>query len=328
MVDRAALAVESHDEFIAWASYERWPGRDEAEAAFMVDDAHQGEGIATLLLEHLAAIARSNGIERFTAEVLGDNRAMLACLRQGGMAPPAPLRLGRRRSRLGVDPHRRIPRQRRSPRATRRLPRRGTDSPAAGGCRDRRLRTARIGRRRRLASSSRTAWRHRCTPSTLGTDHAPRPPVPSFDRRRSPRRGLPGHRRRPGVAARRRPSTLHRQADARRRVDHRRRRTERRRAGALVRSRHAATDSGSSDRRAWALRRRGPTPHSRPPSCGSRSPSASRDLDAVRVARQLAAAQGARPRSRHLVVHLTRRQERHLGQRPPAVLGARRPTPT
>ena len=50
MVDRAALAVESHDEFIAWASYERWPGRNEAEAAFMVDDAHQGAGIATLLL--------------------------------------------------------------------------------------------------------------------------------------------------------------------------------------------------------------------------------------------------------------------------------------
>ncbi len=84
MVDRAALAVESHDEFIAWASYERWPGRNEAEAAFMVDDAYQGAGIATLMLEHLAAIARSNGIERFTAEVLGDNRAMLAVFAKAG----------------------------------------------------------------------------------------------------------------------------------------------------------------------------------------------------------------------------------------------------
>ncbi len=84
MIDRAALAVESHDEFIAWASYERWPGRNEAEAAFMVGDEHQGAGIATLLLEHLAAIARSNGIERFTAEVLGDNRAMLAVFAKAG----------------------------------------------------------------------------------------------------------------------------------------------------------------------------------------------------------------------------------------------------
>ncbi len=66
-VNRVALAVERHGEFIAWASYERWPNRDDAEAAFMVDDEHQGKGIATLLLEHLAAIARSNGVTRFTA---------------------------------------------------------------------------------------------------------------------------------------------------------------------------------------------------------------------------------------------------------------------
>ncbi len=84
MSDRVALAVESHDELIGWASYERWPGRNEAEAAFMVDDSHHGEGIATLLLEHLAAIAGSNGIERFTAEVLGDNRAMLAVFAKAG----------------------------------------------------------------------------------------------------------------------------------------------------------------------------------------------------------------------------------------------------
>jgi acyl-CoA synthetase (NDP forming)/GNAT superfamily N-acetyltransferase len=84
MVDRVALVVEQYGELLAWASYERWPGRDEAEAAFMVDDDHQGQGIATLLLEHLAAIARANGIERFTAEVLGDNRAMLAVFAKSG----------------------------------------------------------------------------------------------------------------------------------------------------------------------------------------------------------------------------------------------------
>ena len=84
MVDRAALVTEVHDDFMAWASYERWPGRPEAEAAFMVDDEYQGHGIATLMLEHLAAIARSNGIDRFTAEVLGDNRAMLAVFAKAG----------------------------------------------------------------------------------------------------------------------------------------------------------------------------------------------------------------------------------------------------
>ncbi len=84
MVDRVALAVEVHDEFAGWSSYERWPGRDEAEAAFMVDDRYHGLGIATLMLEHLAAIARTNGIERFTAEVLSDNRGMLAVFAKAG----------------------------------------------------------------------------------------------------------------------------------------------------------------------------------------------------------------------------------------------------
>ena len=84
MVDRVALVVERHGEFIAWASYERLAGRDDADAAFQVDDQHHGKGIATLLLEHLAAIARANGITRFTAEVLADNRPMLAVFSRAG----------------------------------------------------------------------------------------------------------------------------------------------------------------------------------------------------------------------------------------------------
>lgn len=83
-VDRVALVVEQQGEFVAWSSYERWANRNDAEAAFMVDDEHQGTGIATLLLEHMAAIARSNGIERFTAEVLADNRPMMAVFTRAG----------------------------------------------------------------------------------------------------------------------------------------------------------------------------------------------------------------------------------------------------
>jgi GNAT superfamily N-acetyltransferase len=83
-VNRVALVVERHGHFIAWASYERWPNRADAEAAFMVDDNQQGLGIATLLLEHLAAIARSNGITRFTAEVLAENRPMMVVFTRAG----------------------------------------------------------------------------------------------------------------------------------------------------------------------------------------------------------------------------------------------------
>lgn len=84
MADRGAFVVELHGEFVAWASYERWQQRDDAEVAFQVDDHQQGKGIATLLLEHLAALARANGITRFTAQTLGDNRGMLAVFARAG----------------------------------------------------------------------------------------------------------------------------------------------------------------------------------------------------------------------------------------------------
>jgi acyl-CoA synthetase (NDP forming)/RimJ/RimL family protein N-acetyltransferase len=84
MVDRAALVALLGDDIIGVGRYDRWPGKDEAEVAFTVDDAHQGRGISTLLLEHLAAVARHNHITRFTAEVLPDNRAMLTVFRKAG----------------------------------------------------------------------------------------------------------------------------------------------------------------------------------------------------------------------------------------------------
>jgi hypothetical protein len=43
LIDRAALVVEEHGEFIAWASYERLKNRTDAEVAFMVDDDEQGK---------------------------------------------------------------------------------------------------------------------------------------------------------------------------------------------------------------------------------------------------------------------------------------------
>jgi acetyl coenzyme A synthetase (ADP forming)-like protein len=82
--DRAALVAVLDDQIIAVVRYERAPGTDEAEVAFVVEDAHQRRGVATLLLEHLAALARRNGITRFTAETLGHNRRMLDVFRDAG----------------------------------------------------------------------------------------------------------------------------------------------------------------------------------------------------------------------------------------------------
>jgi acyl-CoA synthetase (NDP forming)/ribosomal protein S18 acetylase RimI-like enzyme len=57
-----------------------------AEVAFEVGDADQGRGIGTLLLEHLAVIARQRGIETFVAEVEADNAAMLVMFTTSGFS--------------------------------------------------------------------------------------------------------------------------------------------------------------------------------------------------------------------------------------------------
>lgn len=60
-------------------------GSDSAEVAFVVDDAHQRLGVGTVLLRHLARIARENGLPRFHASVLGDNRRMLSVFAKSGL---------------------------------------------------------------------------------------------------------------------------------------------------------------------------------------------------------------------------------------------------
>ncbi|WP_065755659.1 GNAT family N-acetyltransferase [Bradyrhizobium paxllaeri] len=50
------------------------PGK--AEIAFVVIDDYQGQGIGTLLMRHLAVIARKAGLKELIAEVLPENAAM------------------------------------------------------------------------------------------------------------------------------------------------------------------------------------------------------------------------------------------------------------
>ncbi|MCX4696603.1 bifunctional GNAT family N-acetyltransferase/acetate--CoA ligase family protein [Streptomyces sp. NBC_01408] len=84
-VDRVGLAATIGGEFIGTVRYDRIgsDGRpasapaDEAEVAFLVQDAHQGRGVASALLEHIGAVARERGIRRFAAEVLPANTKMI-----------------------------------------------------------------------------------------------------------------------------------------------------------------------------------------------------------------------------------------------------------
>ncbi len=82
--DRVALIVLLGDQLIAVGRFERLPDRDEAEVAFLVEDAHQGRGLGSVLLEHLAAAAQERGIRRFVAEVLAENGKMISVFRDAG----------------------------------------------------------------------------------------------------------------------------------------------------------------------------------------------------------------------------------------------------
>jgi RimJ/RimL family protein N-acetyltransferase len=63
------------------------PGQ--AEIAFVVIDAYQGQGVGTLLMRHLAAIARGAGLKELIAEVLPENTAMRKVFTKFGFQPAA-----------------------------------------------------------------------------------------------------------------------------------------------------------------------------------------------------------------------------------------------
>ena len=83
---RVALVATVGGEIIGIGRYDRIDPA-EAEVAFTVRDDHQGRGVGSVLLEHLAAAARERGIERFVAEVLPSNRRMLATFEEAGYVP-------------------------------------------------------------------------------------------------------------------------------------------------------------------------------------------------------------------------------------------------
>ncbi|MEV0222675.1 GNAT family N-acetyltransferase [Streptomyces sp. NPDC050704] len=91
-VDRVGLAATVGGEFIATVRYDRINAEglsasapaDEAEVAFLVQDAHQGRGVASALLEHIGAVARERDIRRFAAEVLPANNKMIKVFTDAG----------------------------------------------------------------------------------------------------------------------------------------------------------------------------------------------------------------------------------------------------
>ncbi|MGW5098016.1 bifunctional acetate--CoA ligase family protein/GNAT family N-acetyltransferase [Streptomyces nodosus] len=111
-VDRVGLAATVGGEFIATVRYDRTGPEglpaaapsDEAEVAFLVQDAHQGRGVASALLEHIAAVARERGIRRFAAEVLPANTKMIKVFTDAGYQQKRHFEDGVVRLELDLEP--------------------------------------------------------------------------------------------------------------------------------------------------------------------------------------------------------------------------------
>ncbi|MEI5521306.1 GNAT family N-acetyltransferase [Streptomyces brasiliscabiei] len=111
-VDRVGLAATVGGEFIATVRYDRIGAdgmaasapADEAEVAFLVQDAHQGRGVASALLEHIAAVARERDIRRFAAEVLPANSKMIKVFTDAGYQQKRSFEDGVVRLEFGLEP--------------------------------------------------------------------------------------------------------------------------------------------------------------------------------------------------------------------------------
>ncbi|WP_147123967.1 GNAT family N-acetyltransferase, partial [Nocardia neocaledoniensis] len=84
--DRVGLVALLGDAIIGVARYELLDreGPRAAEVAFVVADEHQGRGLGSILLEHLAGAAAENEVVAFVAEVLAENEAMVTVFREAG----------------------------------------------------------------------------------------------------------------------------------------------------------------------------------------------------------------------------------------------------
>ncbi|MFI9817083.1 bifunctional acetate--CoA ligase family protein/GNAT family N-acetyltransferase [Saccharothrix variisporea] len=102
--DRVAFVALLGDDIVAVGRYDRLGGGGSAEVAFVVEDEHQGRGLGSILLEHLAAAARERGLSRFTAEVLAENGQMVRVFRDAGYKVSRAFEEGALHLEFDIDP--------------------------------------------------------------------------------------------------------------------------------------------------------------------------------------------------------------------------------
>jgi GNAT superfamily N-acetyltransferase len=80
--DRMALVAEAGGEMIGVGRYERTSDPGVADLALVLLDEWQNRGLGRILLREILKVGKSNGIRRFRADVLAENRRMLRLLAQ------------------------------------------------------------------------------------------------------------------------------------------------------------------------------------------------------------------------------------------------------
>jgi RimJ/RimL family protein N-acetyltransferase len=80
-----ALPRDGEEKLIGGGRYFADLSVKSAELAFVTDENYRGQGIASLILRHLARIGRDQGVLRLEADVLAQNQAMLAVFRRSGL---------------------------------------------------------------------------------------------------------------------------------------------------------------------------------------------------------------------------------------------------
>lgn len=103
-VGLVATVAGRDEQFIGVGRYVRWDAPDRAEVAFAVLDDYQGQGVGTLLLKHLARIARTGGITEFVAYVMGSNTQMLEVFANSGFRVRDSYESGTMRVSLEIGP--------------------------------------------------------------------------------------------------------------------------------------------------------------------------------------------------------------------------------
>ncbi|MEV4649334.1 GNAT family N-acetyltransferase [Saccharopolyspora sp. NPDC049357] len=102
--NRIALVALLGDDIVAVGRFDRLGEQKSAEVAFVVEDGHQGRGLGSILLEHLAAAAQERGLRRFVAEVLAENSTMVRVFRDAGYQVSRAMEEGVVHLEFDIDP--------------------------------------------------------------------------------------------------------------------------------------------------------------------------------------------------------------------------------